>query len=272
VIAGYQESECFRNALEEHLSSLGIENHPQSNVWRTHHLTGVGRTLKTLELLEPFLGLAWSEASVLDLGCATGSASIAFRWKGCTDLVGVDVSRDFFGLRLAQVRAEAQGFTISFLQANGYSLPIAQDQMDFCFCDWVLEHVERPSKLIAEVYRVLKPGGMAYFSTNNRLWPMDSHSRLWGLSWLPRRCALRYVRWRKRHTPVEGWNVWLLTLRQVKKLMIDIGFDLVATWSDIYFRAGSSRWPRLLCWIVSRAPKLDALAPSLYLLVRKPSQ
>ncbi len=44
-----------------------------------------------------------------------------------------------------------------------HALPFADSSVDAIVCIAVLEHVEEPAKAVAEVYRVLKPGGQAFF-------------------------------------------------------------------------------------------------------------
>lgn len=42
---------------------------------------------------------------------------------------------------------------------DGKRLPLDDASADLIFCDWVLEHVEDPAMFVAEINRVLKPGG-----------------------------------------------------------------------------------------------------------------
>ncbi len=44
-----------------------------------------------------------------------------------------------------------------------HSLPLADNSVDAIICIAVLEHVEDPKRAVEEVYRVLKPGGYAFF-------------------------------------------------------------------------------------------------------------
>lgn len=52
---------------------------------------------------------------------------------------------------------------------NGTTLPFADERFDAVYSDWTLEHVAIPAPFLAEIYRVLKPGGSFWFRTVNRL-------------------------------------------------------------------------------------------------------
>jgi SAM-dependent methyltransferase len=44
-----------------------------------------------------------------------------------------------------------------------HALPLPDNSVEAIICSSVIEHVENPIKAVEEVYRVLKPGGYAYF-------------------------------------------------------------------------------------------------------------
>lgn len=48
------------------------------------------------------------------------------------------------------------------LVANAEELPLPSNSVDAIVCESLLEHVPRPEKIVAEMYRVLKPGGGMY--------------------------------------------------------------------------------------------------------------
>jgi SAM-dependent methyltransferase len=48
------------------------------------------------------------------------------------------------------------------------SIPLADGSQDVVFLESVLEHVDSPELSLAEVLRVLRPGGFAYITTTNR--------------------------------------------------------------------------------------------------------
>ena len=51
---------------------------------------------------------------------------------------------------------------------NGTELPFQRATFDAVYADWTLEHVSEPGPFLAEVHRVLKPGGSFWFRTTNR--------------------------------------------------------------------------------------------------------
>ena len=49
--------------------------------------------------------------------------------------------------------------------ADAHHLPYVDNSVDSIICEDVLEHIQDPSRAVAEMFRVLKPGGMLYSST-----------------------------------------------------------------------------------------------------------
>ena len=97
----------------------------------------------------------------LDVGCGGGRYSIAMSMMGAESVVGVDVSET--GIQDAARRAEALGMAaVSFRQATALQLPFADAEFDFVCCSGVLHHTASVERGMAEIYRVLKPGGSVY--------------------------------------------------------------------------------------------------------------
>lgn len=94
---------------------------------------------------------------VLNLGC--GKATQVIPYKGrFKRMCGLDV--DFTRLRLAAETCTVLelGDWASYC-ADAHSLPLQSGIFDACMAIDVIEHVLRPSDVLSEVYRVLKPGG-----------------------------------------------------------------------------------------------------------------
>jgi SAM-dependent methyltransferase len=99
-------------------------------------------------------------ATVLDIGCGTGEdALILAQAVGSTGRVlAVDLSQTM--LREArEKRANASG-AIDVACATVLALPFGNASCDRCRADRVLQHVADPARAVAEMTRVLRPGGI----------------------------------------------------------------------------------------------------------------
>lgn len=100
-------------------------------------------------------------ASVLDVGCGTGN--LTFRLPDRDSLprvVGVDLSEGV--LKVARDHAEARGLrNFEFLQANACRLPFSEEEFDVVVSNMVLHLVSDFGNALAEIARVVKPGGAA---------------------------------------------------------------------------------------------------------------
>lgn len=106
---------------------------------------------------------------VLDLGCGTGSSVDYFRARDPNvDWVGIDLddSREVRERRRSDAR---------FVSFDGVEMPFEDGQFDLVYCKQVLEHVRQPAPLLAEVARVLAPGG-AFAGSTSQLEPFHSMS------------------------------------------------------------------------------------------------
>jgi 2-polyprenyl-6-hydroxyphenyl methylase/3-demethylubiquinone-9 3-methyltransferase len=101
----------------------------------------------------------------LDVGCGGGSLSEEFARLGC-DVVGVDPSVN--SLATARAHATAAGLTIDYRQGAGEELPVEDASFDIVYCCDVLEHVTSVPTVVAEIARVLRPGGVFFYDTVNR--------------------------------------------------------------------------------------------------------
>jgi SAM-dependent methyltransferase len=62
--------------------------------------------------------------------------------------------------------------------ARGEQIPLASAQFDLVICTQVLEYVSEPGAVIAEIYRVLKPGGCLVLSVP-AVFPRDADEECW---------------------------------------------------------------------------------------------
>lgn len=106
---------------------------------------------------------------VVDVGTGGGVLALAAaeRWPGAS-VLGVDPSRGM--LEVARVRASRSGIAeddgrLSWLKAPGEALPIDDESADLAMSSFVLQLVAERAPVLAEVLRVLRPGGRFAFVT-----------------------------------------------------------------------------------------------------------
>jgi SAM-dependent methyltransferase len=93
---------------------------------------------------------------VLDVGCGNGYVLERYARHGART-VGVDLTRAALGL--CARRFSLAGLAGDFVQANAESLPFAEAAFDFVSSMGVVHHTPRPEAALAEIRRVLRPGG-----------------------------------------------------------------------------------------------------------------
>jgi len=151
-------------------------------------------------LVQPFIGDR--TGTLLDFGCGTGSQTLLFA-DAFHRVVGVDVDaasiqkfRDTIVCRSLPERVEA-------IQYDGCSLPLPEASVDLAISFEVLEHVLDEQRALAELYRVIKPGGRLAMSVPNRWWIFETHgaalpllkwNRVPFFSWLPKPLHDRWAR------------------------------------------------------------------------------
>jgi ubiquinone/menaquinone biosynthesis C-methylase UbiE len=97
---------------------------------------------------------------VLDLGCGAGDSVDVFRASDPdVQWVGIDVP----GSPEARLRTRTDARFETF---DGASMPFEDGSFELVYCKQVLEHVRHPAPLLAEVRRVLVPGGWFAGSTS----------------------------------------------------------------------------------------------------------
>ena len=101
----------------------------------------------------------------LDVGCGGGLLSEELSKIGL-HVTGVDPSKE--SISIAREHAVKSGLKIEYKESCGEKLPFDDSVFDMVFCCDVLEHVSDVRKVISEISRVLKKGGMFFFDTVNR--------------------------------------------------------------------------------------------------------
>lgn len=118
-------------------------------------------------------GLALAGRTLLDIGCGSGGITLhLLRHHGLGRAIGFDVEGPV--IAAARRRAEELGVAdrAAFVQAPPGPLPFPDAGFDVVFSKDALLHVPDKDALFAEIFRVLKPGGV--FAASNWMIGHDS--------------------------------------------------------------------------------------------------
>lgn len=155
-----------------------------------HVLGGTDRSREWISHLHPAptAGEKW-----LDLGC--GTADLACAAPPGVRVTGIDIA--YRWLVVARRRLNEAHRDDELFCGNAEALPFADQSFDRVVALGTIEHCADLDSLLREAKRVLRPGGRLHIRTTNRhsLLP-EPHVGMWGVAWLPRTWADRYVRWR----------------------------------------------------------------------------
>jgi ubiquinone/menaquinone biosynthesis C-methylase UbiE len=212
---------------------------------------------------------------LLDLGAGMGGLSVALMRELCPEglrLQAMDYNPDY--CRIASLRAERYGLSLPILVAAGESLPYASAAFDVVVCLDVLEHVADAGRVLSEIYRVLKAGGVVLTTVPNRHAFRDPHYHLPMINWLPRGLAEKIVEARGRsksggmlHDRQGLSELNTYSWGAFKRLASDLGFRVR---DQVYARISKGEIRQLHGWrrrLLVMAGRLGLLSP-LYRLYR----
>lgn len=139
-------------------------------VGRTEHSSalgerGVQKRLTALASLTPLRGDA-----LLDIGCGDGTYTRRLA-DGFARVEAIDPEPG----RLGVFRDRGLDGDVRLHEMYAEALAFPADTFDVVTAIEVLEHVSDVERTLAEVHRVLRPGGRFGLTTPNRLFPIESH-------------------------------------------------------------------------------------------------
>lgn len=180
-----------------------------------------------------------ADRRVLVDGCGVGLYVQALR----------QVTPHVVGLDIEPKRAAQSGVYSPLVNvAAGEQLPYLANSFDLVLSHEVIEHVADDRLSVAEMARVLKPGGRAIIFCPNRLYPFETHGHYWrGQYHFGNTPFINYLPGplRNRFAP----HVRAYTRRDVRRLIADLPVDQI-THTQIY--PGYDN-------IVARRPRLGRL-------------
>jgi ubiquinone/menaquinone biosynthesis C-methylase UbiE len=116
---------------------------------------------------EPFRQrvVAAAEGRVLEIGVGSG-LNFPFYGAAVTSVIGIEPSSAL--LRMARSRASSAKVPITLLDASAEAIPLDSDSIDTVVTTWTLCTIPNAPLALAEMRRVLRPGGALRFVEHGR--------------------------------------------------------------------------------------------------------
>lgn len=165
--------------------------------------------------------------NVLDVGAGKGLFVCEMAKRGFK-IFGIEINPLY--LEKIKEKAQAENVQITIVQGQAENLPLEDNKFIFVNASEVSEHVEDPTAMCREIFRVLQPNGKAYISFHNRFGVYDYHYHLYFINWMPRKWAEFFLKiLKKQKTDGSAGRQKLETMHyytfnQTKLLLEKIGF------------------------------------------------
>jgi demethylmenaquinone methyltransferase/2-methoxy-6-polyprenyl-1,4-benzoquinol methylase len=140
-VAAMFDAIAARYDLLNHLLSAGLDRRWRRRAIRSLRLTGRER--------------------VVDVCTGTGDVALAAldARPGASRVIGIDFSAEMLRLGGEKMRARGEGERILLARGDATKLPLPSASMDAATVAFGIRNVEQPERGLAEMYRVLRPGG-----------------------------------------------------------------------------------------------------------------
>src|ERR1700677_1368911 len=100
-----------------------------------------------------------SQSTVLEVAPGPGYFVIELAKLGDYQITGLDISETF--VEIARANAAQADVRVDFRRGNASNMPLGNEAFDFILCRAAFKNFSEPTRALAEMHRVLKPGGHA---------------------------------------------------------------------------------------------------------------
>lgn len=177
---------------------------PAYDDWHKSHETGSGPWYELVK--DSFAASEILEGSdVLEIGCGSGQFAAWMATNGAASVSG----EDFSPVAIEQALAAHSEAGLSFRVGDIENIAHLDESFDVVVSCETIEHVPHPAKALAELARVLKPGGTLFLTTPNYLSITGAH-RVW------REATGR--KWDEGGQPIANWTLYPRTARWIRRV------------------------------------------------------
>ena len=108
---------------------------------------------------------AYKGKNLLEVGCGAGIDLVRFA-RGGANVTGIDLSKTAIDLACKNFEQSEQNADLRVM--NGECMQFADNTFDVVYAHGVLQYTADTEKMVAEIHRVLKPGGEAIMMVYNK--------------------------------------------------------------------------------------------------------
>jgi len=238
-----------RRILNEINHSRFLSGRNTAMAWNRITVAGLHRWARRASLLASGIG---PQMQVLEIGCGTGDLTQVLL-RQTSQLTAVDISPEF--VEIVKERYRDTGIVVKTSDVS--HLPFNDHTFDFVTGNSVLHHLEI-NPALAEIRRVLKPGGMMAFAEPNMLNPHIAIQK--NIRWIKRVLGdspdeTAFIRWKLKK------NIILAGFRNI----VVRPFDFLYPWTPSPFIRPVDH----LGSFIEKTPLIREIAGSLYIRAMK---
>ncbi|MDQ6642361.1 MAG: class I SAM-dependent methyltransferase [Actinomycetota bacterium] len=214
----------------------------------------------------PWLRKPEAELDVLDIGSGYGHTARELA-RTCRSVEAIEPAADLAERATALHKDVAN---LRLRRSDVLDLDV-RDAFDLVVLDNVYEHLPRQQASLAAIVDALRPGGVLFLLTPNKLWPIEAHYRLPFLSYLPLSMANRYLRASGRGTDYKDAS-YAPTARSLARALDATGqldWQFVLPAAATATMAGAPWHYRLGMAVLEHRPELWAISKALLVIAVK---
>lgn len=175
----------------------------------------------------------------VELGSGIGTKCVLMKALYGGNIIGIEPYPNTYSQLKAAIdelqEANPQ-YHYTSLNDFGENLSLEDNSVDMLVSHEVMEHVQDLDKVIAEIYRVLKPGGQAFIATCNYASFYDGHYRTFFPPMVGRPVKKLWIRLRG-FNPKFINELYFVTKKQLRGLAQEVGFKDITFFPQLNYRS-----------------------------------
>lgn len=137
--------------------------------------------------------------TILEIGSAQSRSLVQLSKLGYS---AYGLEPNYQAIQIGKKIAQDNAVSVNVVSAVGEFIPYANEKFDVVLAFAVMEHVQNLEGVLCEIYRVLKPGGIFWFSSASSMCPKQNEISGFPLfGWYPDTLKRKIMSWAVHHQP-----------------------------------------------------------------------